>query len=63
MTFEWPYALVLLLVAPLLLAYYLAMLRRRRRFAAWHLFTAGEGPCQAGGKLHQAGAQSVDRLT
>ena len=33
MTFAWPYALSLLLVAPLLLAVYLIMLRRRRRFA------------------------------
>ncbi|MFA7249376.1 MAG: VWA domain-containing protein [Dehalococcoidia bacterium] len=33
MTFAWPYALVLVLLAPLLLAVYLVMLRRRRRFA------------------------------
>ncbi len=33
MTFEWPYALALLLVAPLVLAIYFLMLRRRRRFA------------------------------
>jgi Ca-activated chloride channel family protein len=33
MTFAWPYALALLLVAPLVLAIYFVMLRRRRRFA------------------------------
>ena len=33
MSFEWPYALVLMFVAPLLVAVYLLMLRRRRRFA------------------------------
>lgn len=33
MTFEWPNALALLLVGPLLLAIYFLMLRRRRRFA------------------------------
>lgn len=33
MTFEWPYALSLALLAPLLVAFYLLMLRRRRRFA------------------------------
>lgn len=33
MTFAWPYALVLLLIGPLLVAAYLLMLRRRRRFA------------------------------
>ena len=33
MSFAWPYALVLMLVAPVLLAAYLLLLRRRRRFA------------------------------
>ena len=33
MTFEWPYALTLLLVPPLVVAIYFMMLRRRRRFA------------------------------
>jgi Ca-activated chloride channel homolog len=33
MSFAWPYALILMLVAPLLLVVYLLLLRRRRRFA------------------------------
>jgi Ca-activated chloride channel family protein len=32
-TFAWPYALILVLVAPLMLLAYLLLLRRRRRFA------------------------------